>query len=71
MSWKLPQEPPLDGILLDNQGTRSILQLHNVTWRHSGSYVCEEPSSDQAREVDVFIPGEGKEQGVRHTDRWV
>lgn len=59
VKWHFPQEPPVDGVLVDNRGSRSILQLFNITWRNSGRYTCEEASSDQSRNVDVFIPGQG------------
>uniref|UniRef100_UPI003AAA5F97 platelet-derived growth factor receptor beta-like n=1 Tax=Centroberyx gerrardi TaxID=166262 RepID=UPI003AAA5F97 len=62
VSWRLPQESLLDGVLLENQGSSSILQLHNATWRHSGKYICEEAGSDETRELDVFIPGQGPDE---------
>uniref|UniRef100_A0A3Q0T1L3 receptor protein-tyrosine kinase n=1 Tax=Amphilophus citrinellus TaxID=61819 RepID=A0A3Q0T1L3_AMPCI len=57
--WLLPQDSHVDGVLVDDQGSTSILQLLNVTWKNSGRYTCEEPSSDQSRNIDVFIPGQG------------
>ncbi|KAL3970419.1 hypothetical protein ACER0C_025938 [Sarotherodon galilaeus] len=62
VKWHFPQEPPVDGVLVDNRGSRSILQLFNITWRNSGRYTCEEASSDQSRNVDVFIPGQGPDE---------
>ncbi|XP_071369440.1 platelet-derived growth factor receptor beta-like [Centroberyx affinis] len=62
VSWRLPQESLLDGVLLENRGSSSILQLHNATWRHSGKYICEEAGSDETRELDVFIPGQGPDE---------
>ncbi|XP_063343755.1 platelet-derived growth factor receptor beta-like [Pelmatolapia mariae] len=62
VKWHFPQDPPVDGVLLDNRGSRSILHLFNITWRNSGRYTCEEPSSDQSRNVDVFIPGQGPDE---------
>lgn len=59
VSWRLPHDSSLDGLVLDNQGSTSILQLYNATWRHSGKYVCEEVSSDQSREIDIFVQGIG------------
>ncbi|KAM3869024.1 platelet-derived growth factor receptor beta-like [Diretmus argenteus] len=62
VTWRLPQDSMLDGVVLENQGSSSILQLYNATWMHSGKYVCEEASSDQTRELDIFIPGQGPEE---------
>ncbi|XP_030603091.1 platelet-derived growth factor receptor beta-like isoform X2 [Archocentrus centrarchus] len=60
--WLLPQDSHVDGVLVDDQGSTSILQLLNVTWKNSGRYTCEEPSSDQSRNIDVFIPGQGPDE---------
>lgn len=60
MTWQLPQDLEVDGVVVENQGSSSTLQLVNVTWRNSGRYTCEEVQEDQSRHVDVFIPGEGK-----------
>ncbi|XP_029626028.1 platelet-derived growth factor receptor beta [Salmo trutta] len=30
--------------------------LHNITWRHSGNYVCEEPSTEETKDIAVFVP---------------
>uniref|UniRef100_A0A3P9DGX2 receptor protein-tyrosine kinase n=1 Tax=Maylandia zebra TaxID=106582 RepID=A0A3P9DGX2_9CICH len=62
VKWHFPQDPPVEGVLLDNRGSMSILHLFNITWRNSGRYTCEEPSSDQSRNVDVFIPGQGPDE---------
>ncbi|KAJ8015321.1 hypothetical protein DPEC_G00024910 [Dallia pectoralis] len=34
----------------------SILTLENVTWRHTGVYVCTETQTSDTREVAVFVP---------------
>lgn len=57
--WHLPVDTQGDGVFVDNQGSSSVLNLLNVTWRNSGRYTCEEMSSDQRRDIDVFIPGQG------------
>ncbi|KAM9331690.1 platelet-derived growth factor receptor beta-like isoform 2-T4 [Pholidichthys leucotaenia] len=62
VSWRLPQDPPVDGVLVDNQGSSSILQLFNITWRNSGRYTCEEESANQNRDLSVFIPGQGPDE---------
>ncbi|PWA24639.1 hypothetical protein CCH79_00016150 [Gambusia affinis] len=63
VKWRLPQDA--DGgpeVLVRVDGSSRILQLLGATWRSSGRYTCEEPSADQSRTVDVFIPGQGPEQ---------
>ncbi|KAM4544457.1 platelet-derived growth factor receptor beta-like isoform 3-T4 [Odontesthes bonariensis] len=64
VTWRLPGLPDsqVDGVIKQNRGTSSTLQLFNVTWRNSGRYTCEEPSANQRRDVDVFIPGEGPDE---------
>ncbi|XP_051250735.1 platelet-derived growth factor receptor beta isoform X2 [Dicentrarchus labrax] len=62
VTWRLPQDGLVDGVMVENQGSSSVLQLSNVTWRNSGRYTCEEMSSDQSREIDIFIPGQGPEE---------
>ncbi|XP_044078459.1 platelet-derived growth factor receptor beta-like isoform X2 [Siniperca chuatsi] len=60
--WRLPQGSQVDGVVVENQGSSSVLQLFNATWRNSGRYNCEEASSYQSREIDIFIPGQGPEE---------
>ncbi|XP_067313071.1 platelet-derived growth factor receptor beta [Pseudorasbora parva] len=36
--------------------TSSVLSLEQVTWRHTGVYVCSENGTDDIREVAVFVP---------------
>ncbi|XP_076026616.1 platelet-derived growth factor receptor beta-like isoform X2 [Genypterus blacodes] len=62
VSWRLPQDSSLDGLVLDNRGSSSILQIYNATWRHSGKYVCEEESSDRSRDIDIFVQGRGPDE---------
>lgn len=57
VTWRSPQDSQVDGVFVNNQGSSSVLQLINVTWRNSGRYTCEEASSDQSKDIDVFIPG--------------
>ncbi|XP_068436082.1 platelet-derived growth factor receptor beta-like isoform X2 [Clinocottus analis] len=61
VTWQLP-DPQVQGVVVDNQGSSSVLHLFNATWRNSGRYTCEEASSYQSREVDIFIPGQGPEE---------
>ncbi|XP_018517468.1 platelet-derived growth factor receptor beta isoform X2 [Lates calcarifer] len=62
VTWQLPQDSRVDGVVVANQGSSSVLQLFNVTWRNSGRYTCEEASSYQSREIDIFIPGQGPDE---------
>ncbi|XP_028278324.1 platelet-derived growth factor receptor beta-like isoform X2 [Parambassis ranga] len=62
VTWRVPQDAQVGGVVVDNQGSSSILQLFNVTWKNSGRYVCEEVSSDQSRHVDVFVVGQGPDE---------
>ncbi|XP_041657941.1 platelet-derived growth factor receptor beta-like [Cheilinus undulatus] len=62
VTWRLPQDLQVDGVFVDNQGSSSVLQLFNATWRNSGRYTCEEASTSQSRDIDIFIPGQGVEE---------
>uniref|UniRef100_UPI0037E78E7A platelet-derived growth factor receptor beta-like isoform X2 n=1 Tax=Semicossyphus pulcher TaxID=241346 RepID=UPI0037E78E7A len=62
VTWRLPQDSEVGGVFVDSQGSSSVLQLFNATWKNSGRYTCEEASSSQSREIDIFIPGQGPEQ---------
>ncbi|XP_030294080.1 platelet-derived growth factor receptor beta-like isoform X3 [Sparus aurata] len=62
VTWRLPTDTLVDGVVVENQGSSSVLQLSNATWKNSGRYTCEEPSSHQSRDIDIFIPGQGPEE---------
>ncbi|XP_023283929.1 platelet-derived growth factor receptor beta-like [Seriola lalandi dorsalis] len=62
VTWRVPQDSQVDGVVVENRGSSSVLQLFNVTWRNSGRYTCEEGSSYQSREIDIFIPGKGPDE---------
>ncbi|XP_047463666.1 platelet-derived growth factor receptor beta-like [Mugil cephalus] len=62
VTWRTPEDTLGDGVFVDSQGSTSVLSLLNVSWRLSGRYTCEETSSDQRRDIDVFIPGQGPEE---------
>lgn len=62
VSWRLPHDTQADGVLLENQGSSSVLLLFNVTWRNSGRYTCEEAASEQSRHIDIFITGQGPDE---------
>ncbi|XP_041750373.1 platelet-derived growth factor receptor beta [Coregonus clupeaformis] len=56
VTWKSPHNPSLEGVAVEDRGSTSVLVLHNVTWRHSGNYVCEEPSTEETKDISVFVP---------------
>ncbi|XP_036975291.1 platelet-derived growth factor receptor beta-like isoform X2 [Acanthopagrus latus] len=62
VTWQLPTDTMVDGVVVENRGSSSVLQLSNATWKNSGRYTCEEPSSHQSRHIDIFIPGQGPEE---------
>ncbi|KAM4546604.1 LOW QUALITY PROTEIN: platelet-derived growth factor receptor beta-like [Fundulus diaphanus] len=63
VKWRLPQSSDGGpGVVVEDEGSSSTLRFMNATWRNSGRYTCEEPSADQSRALDVFIPGQGPEQ---------
>ena len=59
VTWQTPHDSnlELEGLEVDDQGTSSVLQLSNVTWMHTGLYVCEEPAARETKEISVFVPG--------------
>lgn len=60
VTWVLPQMLPMEGVVVEDQGSSSLLQIFNASWQSSGRYTCEEASSDLSKAIDVFIPGEGE-----------
>lgn len=50
----------MEGILVEDQGSSSLLQIFNASWQNSGRYTCEEASSDLSKAIDIFVPGEGE-----------
>lgn len=50
----------MEGVLVEDQGSSSLLQIFNASWQNSGRYTCEEASSELSKAVDVFVPGEGE-----------
>ncbi|XP_056909690.1 platelet-derived growth factor receptor beta-like [Takifugu flavidus] len=62
VSWLFPQDALVDGVAVEDQGSISILNIFNATWKHSGRYTCEEGLSSQSKSVDIFIPGQGPEE---------
>ncbi|XP_061104771.1 platelet-derived growth factor receptor beta-like isoform X2 [Conger conger] len=56
VNWRTRPELDVSGIHVENGTTSSVLTLKNVAWNHTGVYVCEEPASDEAVEVSIFVP---------------
>uniref|UniRef100_A0AAZ3R6W4 Uncharacterized protein n=1 Tax=Oncorhynchus tshawytscha TaxID=74940 RepID=A0AAZ3R6W4_ONCTS len=56
VTWKSAHEPSLEGLSVEDRGIPSMLVLHNVTWRHSGNHVCEKPSTEEIKDIAVFVP---------------
>ncbi|KAJ7996416.1 hypothetical protein DPEC_G00236850 [Dallia pectoralis] len=56
VTWKPPYDLSMEGVVVEDRGTTSVLVLQNVTWRHSGNYICEERATEEAKEISVFVP---------------
>lgn len=50
----------MEGVVVDDQGSSSLLQIFNASWQTSGRYTCKEASSDLSKAIDVFVPGDGE-----------
>ena len=59
VTWRYRRDENVPNFEVENSSPGSaVLRLENVTWRHTGVYVCTEEGSRQTREVAVFVPGE-------------
>lgn len=68
VSWRYKRDENVPEFRTENRSrTSSVLHLENVTWRHTGVYVCSENGSEETREVAVFVPGE-KQNICTYTD---
>lgn len=58
VSWHFKREENIPEFRTENRTpTSSILYLENVTWKHTGVYVCFENGTDvEEREVAIFVP---------------
>uniref|UniRef100_A0A8C8HHL0 receptor protein-tyrosine kinase n=1 Tax=Oncorhynchus tshawytscha TaxID=74940 RepID=A0A8C8HHL0_ONCTS len=56
VGWRFKRNDDIPYFGVENQNTTSVLILDNVTWKHTGVYVCAEALTDEAREVAVFVP---------------
>jgi len=39
--------------------TSSVLSLWNMSWKHTGVYLCVDRHTGETKEVAVFVPGTG------------
>ncbi|XP_028322119.1 platelet-derived growth factor receptor beta-like isoform X2 [Gouania willdenowi] len=62
VTWEFPGDSLSDSVIMETQGSVSVLQFVNVTWKNSGRYTCEEKSSKESKDIDIFIPGQGPEE---------
>nr|XP_046233308.1 uncharacterized protein LOC124052745 isoform X2 [Scatophagus argus] len=62
VTWQLPGNLLGSRVVVENQGSSSVLRLTDAMWNNSGRYTCQEASSYQNREIDIFIPGPGPEE---------
>lgn len=44
--------------VVQNGNKSSDLTLLNVSWQHTGVYLCTDQVSGESKEVTVFVPGE-------------
>ncbi|XP_072524379.1 platelet-derived growth factor receptor beta [Salminus brasiliensis] len=58
VSWHFKREEHIPEFRTENRTpTSSVLYLENVTWRHTGVYVCLENGTDvEEREVAIYVP---------------
>ncbi|XP_076861978.1 platelet-derived growth factor receptor beta [Brachyhypopomus gauderio] len=57
VSWRLRREESAPVFRWENSSPSvSMLTLENVTWRHTGVYVCFENHTAETREVAVYVP---------------
>uniref|UniRef100_A0A8C1PAC5 receptor protein-tyrosine kinase n=1 Tax=Cyprinus carpio TaxID=7962 RepID=A0A8C1PAC5_CYPCA len=57
VSWRFKREENVPEFHTEKRSpSSSVLSLEQVTWRHTGVYVCSENSTNETREVAVFVP---------------
>lgn len=44
--------------IVQSSATSSVLTLWNVSWKHTGVYLCIDQHTHETKEVAVFVPGE-------------
>uniref|UniRef100_A0A8C2GKX1 receptor protein-tyrosine kinase n=1 Tax=Cyprinus carpio TaxID=7962 RepID=A0A8C2GKX1_CYPCA len=57
VTWRFKREENVPEFHTEKRSpSSSVLSLEQVTWRHTGVYVCSENSTNETREVAVFVP---------------
>ncbi|XP_076143291.1 platelet-derived growth factor receptor beta [Alosa pseudoharengus] len=57
VTWRYRRDENVPDFEVENVSPVSaVLRLENVTWRHTGVYVCTEEGSLHTQEVAVFVP---------------
>ncbi|XP_026098492.1 platelet-derived growth factor receptor beta-like isoform X1 [Carassius auratus] len=57
VTWRFKREENVPEFHTEKQSpSSSVLRLEQVTWRHTGVYVCSESGTNESREVAVFVP---------------
>uniref|UniRef100_A0A673K9F9 receptor protein-tyrosine kinase n=1 Tax=Sinocyclocheilus rhinocerous TaxID=307959 RepID=A0A673K9F9_9TELE len=57
VTWRFKREEKVPEFHVEKPSlSSSVLSLEQVTWRHTGVYVCSENGTDETREVAVFVP---------------
>ncbi|XP_067242896.1 platelet-derived growth factor receptor beta [Chanodichthys erythropterus] len=57
VTWRFKREENVPEFHTESRSpTSSVLSLEQVTWRHTGVYVCMENGTNVTREVAVFVP---------------
>ncbi|XP_051514404.1 platelet-derived growth factor receptor beta-like [Myxocyprinus asiaticus] len=57
VTWRFKREEIIPQFHIQMRSpTSSVLSLENVTWIHTGVYVCSENATNETREVAVFVP---------------
>ncbi|XP_016347785.1 platelet-derived growth factor receptor beta isoform X2 [Sinocyclocheilus anshuiensis] len=57
VTWRFKREEKVPEFHTEKRSpSSSVLSLEQVTWRHTGVYVCLENGTNETREVAVFVP---------------
>uniref|UniRef100_A0A8C1GJ43 receptor protein-tyrosine kinase n=1 Tax=Cyprinus carpio TaxID=7962 RepID=A0A8C1GJ43_CYPCA len=57
VTWSFKQDEKVPEFHVEKpSSSSSVLRLEQVTWRHTGVYVCSENGTDETREVAIFVP---------------
>ncbi|XP_021336701.1 platelet-derived growth factor receptor beta isoform X1 [Danio rerio] len=57
VTWRFRRDENIPDFRTEElSASSSVLHLEQVTWRHTGVYVCTEKKTNESREVAVFVP---------------